>query len=836
MQQPKKITSYIRLIVVGVLVLAMFSAILLRLLDLQVRSGEENSIRAESSKMKTITTTGSRGKITDRNGLELAYDTSSYDVEFYHDSSLRDENGEKITSAQYTQILLKAIEIVEANRGATVGAFSIERDERGEYVFNWGNVGEETAAARKTMWLSNFYFTAKADQEMTAGEAYERLTTRYGLDPEDWELNRKVLAIWEEWQNHAFLGRPVRIARDVPMTTVARILARQTELIGLSIRESTTRVYPRGETAGHTIGYMGAITDQNFEEYVTGKKYAADDLVGVSGIELSMEDELSGNSSIRQGQRIVEVNASGQVTRELSNTAATDGNNVVLTIDLPMQIILDQALKAGIESTAEEQRSRIAEATDEKTAVYLNTLIDRGTTELNLAKSGAAVVMEINTGKILASSSYPGFDPNDFVGGLSVGDYQKYYDTEVSELAKLSPTLNRVVRTKATPGSIFKMVTGLAGVMEGVVAIDTQIDDEGEFDKYVVAGSRAPRCWIYPNHEYAHAGMTLSTAIKNSCNYYFYTVADGLGVDRLYEWASRLGLTNTTGVELSGEVSSVVGKQEILYDIDRRPGEQTVARTRQAVNAVRTQLTNLRTSLERSYTDERIEDVLEQLMRLSVEPGIELNASIRTILMSELGLSYQEVAGVIGTITAQISDLRWTANETIMTGIGQSITEITPIGAARYLSAIANGGTVYDAQLVDRILAPDGSVVRVVEPVSAPPLEGVEAALDAIKEGMRGVVDEGGTAAKYFVDYPYTNQLAGKTGTAQVNLIDVENNAWFVAYAPFDEPEIAVVVFIANGMSGGYCSPVAQAAISYYFESRNIERSDPEPAAGEWIP
>ena len=834
MQQSRSITSSIRYFTAAILVVALFSIIVFRLLNLQVRSGEELLMKAEESKMKQISLTGSRGKITDRNGLELAYDTSSYDLEFAYDSSLRYENGDKVTKAAYSRIILETIQIVEKNNGVVIDNLSIVRDENGELAFDWRTSNEEAAQARRTMWLRNFYFTRKGDEDISAADAYERLLEEYTLQDLDWEDARKVLAIWEEWQFRAYLGKPIRIARDINWTTVAQVSARQNELIGMSIRESTTRVYPRGETAAHTIGYLGAISAEKKDEYVGGKKYAPDDLVGVSGIELYMEEDLTGNSSIRQGVRTVEVNSSGHVTRELSYEPPSNGNNVVLTIDLPMQIILDQALKAGIESTAAEQRARIVDATDLKTALYLNTLLNRGTTELNLAKAGAAVVMEVNTGNVLAMSSFPGFDPNDFIGGLSTAAYQKYYDTEKSELARLSPTLNRAIRTKATPGSIFKMVTGLAGVMEGVVTVNTAIDDQEEFDKYDSSG-RAPRCWVWPNW-HQHHGMTLSTGIKNSCNYYFYTVADGLGIEKLHEWAGRLGLTSATGIELSGEVASVVGNQQVLYDINRTPGEQTVARTRQAVNAVRTQLVNLRTRLERSYTDERIEDVLDQLMRLSVEQSADLSSSIRDILMTELGLSYQEVGTVIGAIYSQIRDLRWTPTETIMTGIGQSITEVTPIGAARYLSAIANGGTVYDAKLIDRVIAPDGSLVRVVEPVSAPPLEGVEEALDAIREGMRGVVDEGGTAHKYFVNYPYTNQMAAKTGTAQVNLVDVENNAWFVAYAPFEKPEIAVVVFIANGMSGGYGSPVAQAAISYYFESQQIEHSDPEPVVRQWIP
>jgi len=157
-----------------------------------------------------------------------------------------------------------------------------------------------------------------------------------------------------------------------------------------------------------------------------------------------------------------------------------------------------------------------------------------------------------------------------------------------------------------------------------------------------------------------------------------------------------------------------------------------------------------------------------------------------------------------------------------MTGIGQSVTLVTPIGIARYLSALVNGGEVYEAQLVKKILYPDGTVMEEKQPKLLRAMDIPEEYLEAIKEGMREVVSEedGGTAAGAFQDFEF-DDFGGKTGTAQVSTIDLENNAWFVAFTPFDEPEIAIVVYLPHGYAGYYACSTAKEVIRYYLNERN---------------
>ena len=154
----------------------------------------------------------------------------------------------------------------------------------------------------------------------------------------------------------------------------------------------------------------------------------------------------------------------------------------------------------------------------------------------------------------------------------------------------------------------------------------------------------------------------------------------------------------------------------------------------------------------------------------------------------------------------------------MLTGIGQSVSSVTPIAVARYISAIANGGTVYEASIIKRVVAPDGTILLDNNPKVLSTLGDTNGYLDFIREGMHEVIsaEDGGTAADAFDGFEYVDDMAAKTGTAQVSTIDLENTAWFVAYTPFENAEIAVVVYIPNGFSGAMAAQTARDVIQYY--------------------
>lgn len=813
----------LRYIILMVVVTAMFGALVLQLANLQLRNGQEYYDTAESRKMKTYTLKGERGMILDRNGIPLAYDEESYNVMFYRDPSRNSSKELK----NYTQILLRVIEIVEQNGGKTVANFYLKRDEDGNDYLDFLTTNEETFAKREKNWRSNLYIS-KVDTE----DIFSTLCERYGIEDLDYETQYKVLSIWQELQMYAFQSKPVAIAYDVNMNTVAQIEAASIDLTGASVEQTTKRVYPRGTLAAHIIGYTGSISENSLDDYLY-KGYSADDRVGVYGIEKSMEDQLSGNISYRQGSREVEVDANGAVMRELSYKAPVDGSNVLLTLDLEMQQILEESLAYNIEEARKIQMEALTTATDAQLEKYQQQIENRDGEPLRLAATGAAVVLDVHTGEVLAMASYPSFDPNDFIRGMTTEEYNEKYNIDTS------PLFNRAISTKATPGSIFKMVTALAGLEEGVVSVDEQIDDLGKFDKYDQT-SYAPKCWTkYPSK---HKGQNVSLALTNSCNYYFYTVADRLGIEKLYKWASLLGLTSKTGIELSGEVAGVVGNQSVLYDSSRGITSQRSSKSNYVARTILKTLRNTGDALGRNFEEERLERTTQKLMDLVLEEydSTEVIEQIRQVLMTELGLSSEEISSryLLNTLNSYLREIRWTPTETIMTGIGQSITEVTPVGVARYIAAVANGGDVLEVQLVDKVLSPDGSVVMEKQPNITSHLDGVDASLSVIRQGMKGVIsaEDGGTASEYFRNFDYTDQVGAKTGTAQVNLIDLENNAWFVAFAPYEEPEIAVVVFIANGYKGGVASLTSKDVIANYFERKNNPEIDEVPVQDSFVP
>lgn len=812
----------LRYITIAVVVTVLFASLVLQLANLQLRDGQTYYDTAESRKMKTYTLKGERGMILDRNGIPLAYDEESYNVMFYRDPSQRSEDAVK----EYTQMLIKLMEIIEKNGGEVVQNFYLKRDADGNEYLDFLTDNEETFAKREKTWRENFYIS-----KVTQENIFATLCQRYAIEDLPYETQFKVLSIWQELQMYAYLSKPVAIAYDVNMTTVAQVEAASIELTGASVELTTKRVYPRGTLAAHILGYTGSITEENLEDY-TKKGYSADDDVGVYGIEKTMEDQLTGSVSYRQGSREVEVDANGAVMRELSYKAPVNGNNVMLTIDLEQQQILEESLAYNIEEARKIQLKALNEATDAQLEKYQQQIANRDDEPLRLAITGAAVVLDVHTGETLAIASYPSFDPNDFIKGMTTEEYNEKYNIDTS------PLFNRAISTKATPGSIFKMATALAALEENVVTASDKIDDLGAFTKYD-ATSYAPKCWTKYPHK--HVGQDVTLALTNSCNYYFYTVSDRLGIENLYKWASLLGLTSKTGIELSGETTGVVGNQSILYDESRSITNQRSSKSNYVARTILKTLRDTGVALERNFEEERLERVTAQLMDLVLQyESTEMIEHIRQILMTELGLSSEEISGryLLNTLNSYLREIRWTPTETIMTGIGQSITEVTPIAVARYVSAVANGGDVLEVQLVDKVFSADGALVTDKQPVIASHLDGVEDSLKEIRLGMKGVLSEedGGTAADYFKDYAYTDLIGAKTGTAQVNLIDIEDNAWFVAFAPFDDPEIAVVVFIANGYKGGVASLTSKDVIANYIERKNNPEIDEIPAQDTFVP
>ncbi len=829
---------------VALMIAALFGVLIAQLFSLQVVEYEDNMSSAEKKKTKTITSQGSRGTIMDVNSMTLAYDKQIYNIQFYRDpnfvSNEKDADGKTISSNQvYTNSIIDVIEIVERNGGEMDTSFSLQQDEMtGMWVFAWNN-NDYTAsqqAAREEMWRSNFYMasTTRYPQQ----ELFNALCDRYKIPANmTTEQKIKVLAVWETMQNNAFLSQPITIASNVSWETVIEIEAKALTLEGISVSVSSQRVYPNGTMACHVIGYIGKI--QNYDTYYANYKdkgYALSDLIGLDGVEKTMEDWLTPCTTQRVGKRVVEIDRYGAISRTLSTTEATDGNNIKLTIDSNLQRVAEEALKNNIDwiRDAQEDLLRSDSWLDQNKTELQGTTRDFDSNPIELAEKGAVVVVDME-GRVLALASYPPYDPNAFiVGGDAAADVL---------LDPRNPLVNYAIGSRDTPGSIFKMVTATAGLMNGQLTMSETISDLGKFNLY--DKSNPPQCWVNQKQLWKHADQTVKEGLTHSCNYFFYTVGSRLYEntdDQLYKTAALYGLTTKTGIDLPGELQGYVASQTTLYDKNKAisAAEQSTWRPSIVFNQIKKHLVEVGEDYSMTFEEAKLNKCVKRLMDMAVDYNQgDWLPEIRTILMEELDMPREMVylQIVAGDTYIKLNEIKWGGSEAIMAAVGQSITTVTPVAVARYVAAVANGGKVYDLRLIDSIISPEGEVLSQSTPILASELEGegVEEYLAYLREGMSGVAEGDGTAQRFFSESKYKdvqNNIAAKTGTAEKTTIDLENNAWMVAFAPYDDenpdvkPEIAICVYIPHGYSGSYCSRTVRDIVYYHLEHRLLDTED----------
>ena len=812
--------------------IAIFALVIIgRLYYMQIIRNDFYREKVEYKSTKTIPLYGKRGTIYDRNMIPIAYDQSSYNIQFYRDPSKMSEADRKA----YTESIYQTILLIESNGKSTLDPatdFWLKRDENYQWTWNFNTTSDLVATTRESQWRSNFQLVSRTKYPVDV--LFDTLCKNYVIPEElSEEYKLKILTIWQASRMNNFNSTPVTIAYDVGFETVAEIEVRSLELEGMSVLESSTRVYPFNSTAAHVIGYVSRITTASALESYREQGYPSDAQVGATGLEYSMEDQLSPYIDYRQGKQVVEINTRGAVIREIEYKAPVDGNSIVTTIDTSLQSVMEQALEDVIEDIYKKQYKILYAQTDEgqrwnrvnsKTLAYY---AENGF-EVSLAQTGAMVAMDPKTGKVLGMCSYPTFDLSIFEGAsVDPGGWS------VIATDQRNPMFNRAISAKDTPGSIFKLVTSLGGLSEGAITLTERISDGGEYSNEGTDTSYHPRCWISESKRYQHANQTIVDAIKNSCNYFFYEVSYRLGSNNLTKWAAALGLTTKTNIELPSESTSFVGNQSMLYDPDRSVADQYTYKPQIAAAMIKRLLQQVAADRGTEYEDDFLDEIATSLLNIvtTYDSKAEWLPAIREILLYDVKLPSNYISShyMVNTINTYLNDLKWTPTETIMVGIGQSITQVTPIAVARYVSAIANNGYVYDATIIERIIDAEGKVVYEFdedEPKLANKINTSQAYFDAIHEGMKEVtaVENDGTAAEQFANAKY--KIAAKTGTSQRTDLDLENNAWLVCYAPVDDPQIVVVVYIQNGYAGAYSSQAAITTIEYYLDSLNFRESN----------
>lgn len=607
----------------------------------------------------------------------------------------------------------------------------------------------------ETEWKDKYGIPREYDAE----KAFQLLRDKNNIPPsmaDDLALD--VIGVLHRIKEQGYRSyQPVEIARDVSMKTVAQIEERHIELPGVNVEVKPVRVYREGNLAAHILGYLGNINSRELER-LKDKGYDRNDIIGKAGLERVLEQELKGIDGGKQ----VEVDALGRLIRVLGYKQPVPGNNIFLTIDAGLQRVAEKALEETIQKI---QNGKMGEA-------FPN------------AKLGAAVAIDVNTGEVLVLASYPSYNPNLFATGITLEDW-KTLNPSSSDPMTPRPLYNYAIQAALPPGSTFKMVTAIAGLEEGVITPDTIIVDKGVYTK--IPSSNPPACWIWNSRRQTHGPENVVEAIRDSCNYYFFEVGRLLGIEKLEEYASKFGLGEKTGIELPGESAGAVAGPDFKAAIWK--------------NVIKRYMEN----------DMKIQDQekIKQVQQLIYSSFSSWNHMYKTLV--DYGITEREH---INKLISYINAGKWMPGETLSAAIGQGAHIYTPLQMANYIATLANGGTRYRPYLVKKIYDQESGGYKVNKPEVVDKLTIDPENLKAVHEGMHQVTMPGGTAASAFYNSPV--EVAGKTGTAQYPGYD--DCAWFVGFAPYQNPQIAVAVVIFQGGHGSYAAPVARAIFEEYLK------------------
>ncbi len=482
---------------------------------------------------------------------------------------------------------------------------------------------------------------------------------------------------------------------------VAKFAAQRYRFPGVDIKARLFRNYPYGELASHVIGYIGRINQsekEKIDDSEDADNYRGTEYIGKLGIEQSFESQLHGTTGVDS----VETSAGGRAMRRLASSPATPGNTVKLSIDIKLQHLVE---------------------------------------ELFGERRGALVALDPRTGEILAFVSKPTFDPNLFVDGIDSESWQALNES----IDK--PLLNRALRGTYPPGSTYKPFMALTALETGVRRPEQSIFDPGYF---MFGGHR-----FRDDKEGGHGTVNMYQAIVQSCDTYFYMLANDLGVDRIHAQMQRFGFGELTGIDIEGEVRGLLPSTDWKRKAYKRADQQ-----------------------------------------------------------------------------------KWYAGETISLGIGQGYNSFTMLQLASATGTLANNGIRMKPHLVKEVVnilthAPTTVQESVSEAVAKP------ANIAIIKNAMVGVNLEG-TSSASFRGAPYTS--GGKTGTAQVVQIKqnekyvasrtqerLRDHALFTAFAPAEEPKIALAMVVENaGFGAKYSAPIARRVLDYWLLGQYPSKEDIE--------
>ncbi|MCD8004763.1 MAG: penicillin-binding protein [Oscillospiraceae bacterium] len=514
-----------RLRMVVVFLSALLALFIGVLYNLQVINGEEYLESSSNKIVQTETVSAARGEILDSQGNVLITNQVSYQIEL--DLNLMGEGEERAAA------LLTLLELCGEYGVSWSDSLAVSSQAPYEYTSDspfytssTDDDGNETRTLTRLgrlclsmWWIAEDPTEAENPALPAAEELLEAMCESFGLEGGLSEDNRALCGVLYELylRDKSIYYVDYVFAEDVDTQFIA--VVKENGLSYVSFEAVTTRQY-NTSCAAHLLGRVGAIDSDSLEDYLAAG-YSMDETVGISGVELAFEEYLRGVS----GTKIIETNTSGTTTGENwdvddetgEELSPDHGDNVVLTLDIALQEVVENALADGIAN-------------------------------LEGAEGGAVVVLDVNNGDVLAMASYPTYDLANFSEVWS----------EIQE-DPLNPLYNRALQGTYAPGSTFKMVTAIAGLQEGIITPTTKIQDTGAYTYYTSNVSEAPKCWIYRQYGITHGWLNVTRAIEVSCNVFFYDVGRQVGITKLNEYARLFGLGESTGIELSENVGIVAG-------------------------------------------------------------------------------------------------------------------------------------------------------------------------------------------------------------------------------------------------------------------------------------
>lgn len=661
-----KITGTRRVISVCVLV-AFFAFFAFDLVKIQIIDGDIYDAASSAVSEKTATVAAARGEIVDCNGKKLVYNDQGYSLIFDYAYFPTD-------NAQRNTVILSLINLFESSELEWIDTLPLVFDSNGAIVYKEDSEKEIATMKSKDMLNLNDYATAQ--------NCFDALIKEFDLQEYSATDARKIAAVRYRMKNLFFsIGYPYTFANDVPDNVISLVKENSNFYQGVDLQVVPVRKYADGTLAPHVLGRIGAIDADEYKK-LKSEGYKITDFIGKSGIESAMEEYLKGVD----GEETVYWDGDGNRTTEVT-VEPVHGNTIVLTIDSGLQKVAQDALR--------------------------NTLLEyAGSEKGNMVDdAGAVVVLNCKTGEILASASYPTYD---------ISNYSE--NAKALNENPAAPLWNRALLSTYATGSTMKPSVALAALEEGLITAEDTVYCSGHYN-YL---GQQFKC------EQSHVTryVNVINALDESCNTFFYEVGKNLGIDKINEYRTVLGLGQKTGCELS-EAAGVLDSPEYRSSLNQK----------------------------------------------------------------------------------------WLPGFTVQSAIGQGGNLFTPIQLANYCATIANGGTRYRTHFVKTVKSYDYSQTIIENrPEIVAQLSVSDYALNTVRFGMKKVGER--YQHTFFKDV--TVSIAAKTGTSQEirqlggHSVKI-NNGFLIAFAPYENPELAIAVVGEGFTSGARLSTVVAEIVNYYF-------------------